>query len=668
MPWKDMLERYRLALLGIILVTGALLRLAFLGEISLRADTLLFWNLCQSASITAGDLLTRWTQFNTDQPPLPLVLTKWMIDGLGLPVTFFTIRLPSALLGIACIPVLYWAGRKSEGTGMGLLLAALIALAPFHIQMSMEAYYYSGLIFGSVLLFAAFLDAATWNRQGRRPGAWFYVFYTAGFAFMVHSQFTGWPLAFLLSGSIILLAMVEWKKKKLSTDHLYAIAAILVAQGVLLLLVPWGPRYILAKTSSPQKEIGQQVAEMTGETEWSMLHRVFASFGFGGTGLRAILTLGILAIGVVVLIRQRDRWMRNGLIGLMIAGSFVAFFVTRQSIGAMYESRYVAGLLPVVLLILAYGLLPGGGSLSRKWSLAAAPVALLLLSYPAWLSATLSGQPTPYLKVTHYMDEHLAPGTPVLVDRWFEPWNELAAHPSSNAVYTFTYPNEPVDQFRQINWRKTAIDFLTRNPDAGYLEVAKSYWEVADIGSWEWPREFFRHQIAFTNDAGLKLRNLQLAARGDFYADNTNRLVVEFFYNTRDDVLAQWREQGREFGLWYGEGWRFEKSGPMGTRVQTRDFRDWRMMSSQATLEVVNLTREPVQALLRVRGLALNGDKQLVGASRFSKGFKNGELTVWQMGPITLAPEATTPVNLRDAGQTGAAVLLVDAVDVVRAP
>jgi 4-amino-4-deoxy-L-arabinose transferase-like glycosyltransferase len=48
----------------------------------------------------------------------------------------WTTRLPAALAGIACVPLLYWIGARLFGPATGLLAAAMLALNPWHVFLS----------------------------------------------------------------------------------------------------------------------------------------------------------------------------------------------------------------------------------------------------------------------------------------------------------------------------------------------------------------------------------------------------------------------------------------------------------------------------------------------------------------------------------------------------
>ena len=152
------------------------------------------------------------------------------------------------------------------------------------------------------------------------------------------------------------------------------------------------------------------------------------------------------------------------------------------------------------------------------------------------------------------VNSELPAGTLVLVDRWFDPWNELKVYNSTNVFFTFTVPNEPISAYQQNRWRDTAKAFIEAHPGSVFLEIHKTYYDVPEVGDWSWPHEYFGQHQRIENTAGIQLRNWGLATRGDFYAANTNRLVVDIFYDSEEDVLNRWRAKGQALGVIPGEG------------------------------------------------------------------------------------------------------------------
>ena len=55
----------------------------------------------------------------------------------------------------------------------------------------------------------------------------------------------------------------------------------------------------------------------------------------------------------------------------------------------------------------------------------------------------------------------------------------------------------------------------------------------------------------------------------------------------------------------YGPAWRY---------VKTQDYRDWRVLEEQATLDICNLTDKPLSAEVRLRGVAISGTMVLINS------------------------------------------------------
>ncbi|MFH0907579.1 MAG: glycosyltransferase family 39 protein [bacterium] len=671
---------------GVVALTlvGAYFRLVRLGVPALRADSLEFWRICQQP-VTAAGIFTDWMNLLgiSGQFPFPMAATKWFMDTFRLPVTFFGLRLPSALWGIATIPVAFGLGRRLCNARCGFLLALLFALNPFHIQMSREAYFYPPLVLGACMaLWGSVWSVQSWkDRQQRAAGLpfSFYLLNLAGFFLLTYSQPTGWTVGLICGGCTVLAQILKSPsitQLKTWTSQAWFLIAGYVVTGLPLLFAPWALPQLRQITQGGIREASMKAVAVSTETFGGMMFKAATSFAWGATFPRALLTLAALVGGMVVIARCGRTRKHLLLLPILIIGGIISFMLAREQAGALFESRYVIGLLPAYLCMLALGLLEAPALLVRalkgneRTSGAVAAVvsvaASLLLLYPAHLCTAMTGQPTPYWDIVHWADKNLPRGTPVLVDRWFEPWNELRVHPPSNVVFTFTIPNEPVEVFLQKRWRDTARSFFARYPDAAYLEIAKEYWDVAGVGNWDWPRQYFAHHVGITNVAGVKLRELGLASRGDFYASTTNRLVVEIFYNTREDNILRMKREGRMLDCFFGEGWGFEKSGPVGfLRIQTSDFHDWRVLERTATLDIVNVGDASVVVRMVVRGIAVGSAKQVQITSDLKHTFGARQMDEWPIGPLELQP-GINQLKLTDPLWDMARVpLLVDRVQVL---
>src|SRR3954453_22194234 len=131
---------------------AAALRLPTLGSQSLWLDEVLTGNLAHGS---LGDLFHVVAQQEANPPlfyPLEWVWTR--IAG----TSEFALRLPSALFGIALVPVAWAIGKRLAGERTAGALAALVAVHPLLVYYSQEARGYSAVALACAVGFFCFLD------------------------------------------------------------------------------------------------------------------------------------------------------------------------------------------------------------------------------------------------------------------------------------------------------------------------------------------------------------------------------------------------------------------------------------------------------------------------------------------------------------------------------
>ena len=138
-------------LIILIAAVGALLRFSYPQRPDLGSDTIEFWRVC-GQPVSASHVFSHWMELMGDsgQFPLALATVKAFLNATGLPLTQFTVRVPSACWGVAAVVVAFFAGRAFGGRRVGLTLALLVAVSPFHIQCTREAYFYPPMVLGVV--------------------------------------------------------------------------------------------------------------------------------------------------------------------------------------------------------------------------------------------------------------------------------------------------------------------------------------------------------------------------------------------------------------------------------------------------------------------------------------------------------------------------------------
>jgi hypothetical protein len=658
-------RRWTWLALSLIIALGAFFRIYDLGLSAYRADEFLLWKLAERR-VPPSEILSNWFEVSgvVAQMPLPAWLAQVFFQMTGWHVTPFTARLPYALMGLLAIPAAYWGGRRFGGKAYGLIYAALVAVNSFHIGMSREAYFYSCSLLGHFLNFWALWHIGGRFESNEKLTIPDLALLAAATLFSGYSQLSGLILCAAVGMWLMAAGFRKRTQRPDGVRDLIKIAGVYAVVLLPLLFVSWGLRPLFQQLFG-NVESNKQVFDVSGVNLWKGLLQSLLQFGWGWTAWGWILFVVLTACGVACFVKDRDSrgWWILGACCAMVA----MFAVVREASGILYEARYMSWLLPFYLgwvaLPLARPFRMEQASLPIVRRAAAAVLAVILgwSCYPAWLQTQITGKPTPYWEILRWANSNFPAGTVILVDRWYEPWNEIAVHSSTNdkVYFTFSVPNEPLAVFLQNRWRDVSRAFLEKNPDAAYLEIAKTYFDAAGVGPWEWPRAYFARHHAITNEAGLKLGKIGLANRGDFFAPNTNRVVVEFFYNTREDVIARWRQENRTAGIMYGAGWGYAKPWQ-----QTGDFRDWRVLKDRAGLDIFNLSDSPQNVRVRLRGAAAGGAKRIAASNGLTRDFANGKLDTWSMELSSLPPGQTQLVFTDVLGPATHNLLLVDDISV----
>lgn len=657
--------------LVLIMALAAGFRLYHLGVPSFRADTMLFFDICHRP-LSGWVIFTQWMELmgRTAQFPFALAITKLFIDVFHLAPTAFMIRLPNALFGTLTVLGMYLLGRQMAGRVFGLVLALWLAVNPFHIQLSREAYFYSPLLLGVTLQFWACLWAYRHRHQRTSFPVSFHLLAQLGFFLMTYSHVSGWWVGALFTPFLgWILGRRAWREPRARPDFWWWLA-VCVLIGLPLLFMEWSlPYFIKEQLSSEMKEQTKHVFGEWQKPFASFTRLLLKSAAWGATPLRAGFLVAVGGLTIAGLGLSRVRFRRAWIVFLFLLGGFCIYYLSLISAELYLGQRHVAFLLPLYIAVLAFGVwhisaLPFMHRIIKSpvrrrmpaYALAGAAVALSL--QPAWFCTQLTGKPVPYKEIAHWCDTQLPPRTLVLVERWLDPWNELRVHNSTNVFFTFTVPAEPADVFERNNWPATAKEFFNHFPDAAYLEYNNRGRNRAGVVT----NVYFARRITFTNSAAIRLAKFGVAYRDEFYDPATNGITSTIFYNTREDVIRHAREQGRTTLVLYDPSWRYVKLWQ-----QLKDFRDWRIMEDKAVLDVYNLTEQTNVAVLRIRGMAVDGGKRVRFGMLGQADFQNLQLAEWRIEHVPLKPGLNQFV-LTDALWSVVKIpLLVDRVEVVEA-
>jgi hypothetical protein len=269
----------------------------------------------------------------------------------------FALRTPALLSGLACIPLVWWTGRRLVGDTAAMWAALLLTLSAVHVWYSAEARLYAPMTTCAVLAFGTF-DRLLEPGDGRRRGLW--CLHLANVAVML-------GLHYYLGVLVIALAVLA---PVVARGFTRAARGIVLAHGIGILLLG---AFVLAKHSVGQFETGQdylRALDLGGLWDFA--------FGWCWTGdtltPRGVppgpvahvtatvwrgLGVGLVIAGIVHVVRGRRRHP-NGWLVLVGMLTLPCFLLGCAMLGYddTYLERTLIPSLPFLLLLASAGLLP----------------------------------------------------------------------------------------------------------------------------------------------------------------------------------------------------------------------------------------------------------------------------------------------------------------------
>lgn len=201
----SVLNRTYLAL-GVIVIVGLFLRLFEISRKPLWLD-----EASTNFLTTQPDLLSVITAAGNDHHAPLHFITIWFVKFIG--TSEFLFRLPSAVAGALTVLVVFFIARELYSDGAGLVAAALLATAPYHLQYSQEARMYAMVTLFVALAVFLFLRAA---RTGTRTD-WMLFGISCVLAFYTHF-YSAFAIVALIAGYGI-LRFPEFFRKGTKEEH-----------------------------------------------------------------------------------------------------------------------------------------------------------------------------------------------------------------------------------------------------------------------------------------------------------------------------------------------------------------------------------------------------------------------------------------------------------------
>lgn len=555
--------------LAVLLAAAALLRFGHLDAAAVRSDEISFLNYA-ARGMSLVELWKNPPWFNqiplADSLPIAWCRATGMAPGEG------TVRMPFALLGWLTVAGCGFWTLLRRGWAAAALVAVWMGLSPFHVYHSREAYYYALVMAAAAGMVLRGADFAARAAGGGR---------------LEWRQFAEWACWALVAGlghmSAWVVIGVVWSCLAVAGWHGAGDAAgrkrHLAAMSVVALALAAGlSRWVLRALHEMQRAAADADTHIGAAFGW-VGPRVLPIFAGGANALGVALLAGVAA-AFLWTCRRKARAAGGGdrlygaltaVVWLGILGSYA--YIMAVGGGGKGKWTYFAANYPgfaVWSAMTVERFWAGFGARGRRWGMAAAAAVLAgALAWPAWEVTRVEGKPTPYYALRAWLDGNLAEGDVAIVDRWLEPWNEMALYSPEKVNVGFTVPDEPFAQYVANDWRGVTQRFFERNGAQAFLRLSRNH---ADrMGVWTWPEKWFSHRSVVTNAAGLVLAKTGFAPMEEFYL-NPSRVEVEIFWDTHEEAAAKQWSRGAAAAVFFGAGWRLVKPW------QQRDWRDYRVL------------------------------------------------------------------------------------------
>ncbi|MFN0151189.1 MAG: glycosyltransferase family 39 protein [bacterium] len=400
---------------------AALLRFYGLGSESLWLDEgTTVWRIARGY----GQLLFEWD--DGTQGPLYYVALKIWCQIFG--TTEFALRFPSAVLGVAAIPLVYRLARRYFDRATGLVAALLLTVNPFAIHYSQEARPYALFLLLGVASIGYLLRLL--DRYDRGDAVAYVVasacaFYTHAFA----------PFLLMAHGAIVLIDRTRAGRERpaLSLRRAAPIAAALA-----LLCIPQAFAY--AKELS-DVTAGQSSANVIPEPTLQFLGKIFVNYFM--SPWHAAAAFLVMTVGLVMAFGAGGRARVSALMLVAVGAccALLPWIVSKVFVPILTE-RYTIAAFAAAIILVAAGVARMGGALR-----AGALAALLIFA-----GADLAGYYT-------------------LVDK--DPWRQTAEHleresRAGDAIVVFP------------RWTYRPLDYHLDEPDGVRVVVPR---ETDDIGA-----------------------------------------------------------------------------------------------------------------------------------------------------------------------------------------
>lgn len=326
-------KEYTVRILYILLmfvVIGAFLRFNKLTHVSLWLDEI--YSMQGAApSATLSDI---YEYSKYDQPPFFFVLLNGWLRIFG--HTDYAGRAMTCVLGLLCIPAIYFLGKELQNEKLGLVAAFITTFNWFHIGVSVEIRFYALVFLLTTLSYLFFL------RSIKRSGILDFVGYALFTALLLNTHYFG-MVVFASQFLLFILVILFFKR-----DGRFIISALVAGLVVAASFVHWIPVILhdLKITNFHVKPVSYKFAAKFAQEYFNDPITFYVCFICAFLALRRIWQM----------IRKHDVRIEGVLIaGWIFLGFAIPLTYSLLRIPLM-TPKYCSITLPAIFLVVAFGL------------------------------------------------------------------------------------------------------------------------------------------------------------------------------------------------------------------------------------------------------------------------------------------------------------------------
>jgi len=359
-PLKTFYGYYsQIAIAGIVIV-GFLLRLFQLGEESLWLDEASSYYMTDQQSI-----VDVWNTAIADRHPPLHFLALYAVRLFG--ADEFWLRFPSAVAGALTVLAVYLLGKELMNEETGLIAAALLAVAPFHLLYSQEARMYAfAALFVTVAMYAFFRASRTGDFKD-----WALFGISCALAFGSH-YYTSFAIIALFLGYFVL----KWKefvpgkesdaRIRVPADFKYFLASYVIA---FIIILPLAGPFLYQSGYWAERTFNW------GLDAGSVIIQTFVSFSYMNEWAAVLVVLLMVGGFALLWTMHRERALTAGVLLLVP----MAFSVYMSQV-IPFSIRYHIYLISVVLVLAAIPLAYAGTRINKSYGVYGVVILVLVLS------------------------------------------------------------------------------------------------------------------------------------------------------------------------------------------------------------------------------------------------------------------------------------------------